>query len=390
MQYNKSINNLRVAHLEKTSLNTLFSHYCRSLIPQGSLADKLIIIILLSLSFSVLANKVSTDNKLTVTLEKIRMQNDVPAMVVAIISSGKITYIKGFGFLDEVKKVPTTKNTLFRIASISKLFTAQAIMQLVEDKKLGLNDNVSQYLSAFENTNITIKELLTHSSGLSDSIRPVNEDVKRSEKSYLHLVQKTADNNGEIKTFKYSDTGFNILGAVISVISGVSYEKYINDNILMPAGMKKSTYFNDTTEHVVQALPTYKGLLIDKSEQRPYDLSFNPSEGLISNVYELSHWLRLTLANDDAILKEQTYKNMLLPQIKTVWGGIYMGLGWQVYKSEGVDVSRHPGSIRGYKSLIITYPESENAMVLLTNSSNDSRWEIAKSITKILKQNAEW
>lgn len=345
---------------------------------------------LLTLSSNILANKVDTANELTVTLEKIRIHNDVPAMAVAIISSGETTYIKGFGFLDEIKENPTTKESLFRIASISKLFTAQAIMQLVEDKKLGLNDDISQYLSAFENTNITIKELLTHSSGLSDSVRPVNVNAQRSEQSYLKLVKKAAVNNVENKTFEYSDTGFNILGSVISAISGVSYEKYISDNILMQAGMKKSKYFNGTNEHVADAPPTYKGMLINKSEQRPYDLSFNPSEGLVSNVYDLSLWLKLTLANDISILEKQTYKDMLAPQIKTVWEEIHMGLGWQVYKSEEANVARHLGSIRGYKSLIITYPENEDAMILLTNSSNDSRWEIAKSITKILKQNTEW
>jgi CubicO group peptidase (beta-lactamase class C family) len=157
-------------------------------------------------------------------------------------------------------------------------------MQLVENKKLALDDNVSQYLSAFENTHITIKELLTHSSGLSDSVRPVNVDAQRSEQKYLNLVQKIAVNNKENKTFEYSDTGFNILGSIISAVSGESYEKYINDNILVPAGMKKSKYFNGINEHVAEAYPTSKGMLIDKSEQRPYDLSFNPSEGLVSNV----------------------------------------------------------------------------------------------------------
>ena len=81
---------------------------------------------------------------------------------------------------------------------------------------------------------------------------------------------------------------------------------------------------------------------------------------------------------------------MLAPQIKTTWGEIYMGLGWQVYKSKGTNVARHPGSIRGYKSLIIAYPKNGNAMILLTNSSKTPRWEIAKSVTKILKQNTEW
>lgn len=347
-------------------------------------------IMLLTFSSNALANKVNTHDELTVTLEKIRVQNDIPAMAVAIISSGEVIYIKGFGFIDERKVKPTTKHSLFRIASISKLFTAQAIMQLVEDNKLGLNDTVSQYLPTFENSNITIKQLLTHSSGLSDSVQPVNFKNQRSEQSYLKLVKKTAVNNLENRTFEYSDTGFNILGSVISTISGARYEKYINENILIHAGMKKSTYFNGMNENIAEAPPTYKGILIDKSDQRPYDLSFNPSEGLVTNVNDLSLWLKLTLANDNSLLEEQTYKNMLEPQIKTVWGDIYMGLGWQVYKSEGKNVARHPGSIRGYKSLIIAYPENEDAMILLTNSSNTPRWEIAKSITKIMKQNAEW
>ena len=81
---------------------------------------------------------------------------------------------------------------------------------------------------------------------------------------------------------------------------------------------------------------------------------------------------------------------MLEPQVKTAWGKIHMGLGWQVYNSSNEKITRHPGSIRGYKSLILAFPDSKNALILLTNSSNTPRWEIAQSITKILKQSAEW
>jgi len=352
--------------------------------------NKLITIMLLMLSSNVVANNENTHDELTVILEKIRMQNDIPAMAVAIISSGEVTYIKGFGFIDDDKMKSATKTSLFRVASISKLFTAQAIMQLIEGKKLELNDNVSQYISTFENTDITIKQLLTHSSGLSDAIKPVKLDAKRSQPAYLRSVQQTAVNNLGNKTFEYSDTGFNILGGVISAVSGIKYEKYVVENILMPAGMIKSNYFNGFNGHFAEAPPTKNGKLIKEKKQRPYDLSFNPSEGLVANVYDLSLWLKLTLANDHSILKKQTYKDMLKPQIKTVWGEIYMGLGWQVYKKDGVNIARHPGSIRGYKSLIITYPESEDAIILLTNSSNTPRWEIAKSITEILKKAAQW
>jgi CubicO group peptidase (beta-lactamase class C family) len=89
-------------------------------------------------------------------------------------------------------------------------------MQRIENKTLEAKDNVGQYLPIFKNTNITIKELLTHTSGLSDSVRPVN--AKRSEQSHLSLVQKKATNNKRNKIFAYSDTGFNLLGVVIRTI----------------------------------------------------------------------------------------------------------------------------------------------------------------------------
>ena len=345
---------------------------------------------LLTISSNVLANKEGTHDELTATLEQIRIKNNIPSMAVAIISSGEVTYIKGFGFLDAMQTKPTTDESLFRIASISKLFTAQAVMQLVEDEKLGLNEKVGQYLPIFRKSNITIKQLLTHSSGLSDIIKPVNFEEKRSVYSYLELVNKSISNNTNNKSFEYSDTNFNILGGVISAVSEMKYEKFIYDNILNPAYMNKSNYFDGMNAYFSEARPTYKGELIDKVDQRPYDLSFNPSEGLVSNVHDLSQWLKLTLANDSSILKEQTYREMLEPQVKTSWGEIYMALGWQVYKSENGNVARHPGSIRGYKSPVLTYPHSKNAMILLTNSSNTPRWEVAKSITEILEQSFEW
>nr|WP_275446945.1 serine hydrolase domain-containing protein [Pseudoalteromonas sp. Of7M-16] len=342
------------------------------------------------MSFNVFANKENTYNELTAALETIRIKNDIPSMSVAIITSGEVTYIKGFGFLDEEKKTATNSKSLYRIASVSKLFTAQAIMQLVENKKIDLNDKVGRYLPSFAQSNITIKQLLTHSSGLSDKVKPVNFEKHRTVSSYLDIVKKSSLINVENKNFEYSDTNYNILGALISTVSGESYEQYVHTKILMPAKMDKSGYFNGKNSYLFESKPTYKGKLIDKSKQRPYDPSFNPSEGLISSAHDLSLWLVLTLTEEQSILQKQTYKEMLRPQVKTSWGEIYMGLGWQVYKSSDVQIARHPGSIRGYKSLILTYPDSKNALILLTNSSNTPRWDIAKSITKHLKENAKW
>ncbi|WP_444944768.1 serine hydrolase domain-containing protein [Microbulbifer sp. ZKSA006] len=351
---------------------------------------KLILTILFLASSSALANKAIIHDELTLTLENIRIKNDIPSMSVAVITSGEVTYIKGFGFIDEEQKKATNSESLFRTASISKLFTAQAIMQLVEKNEIELNEKVGRYLPDFTDSNITVKQLLTHSSGLDDTIKPVNFEKQRTISSYLDTVKQSLPKNTETQGFEYSDTNYNVLGAIISAVSGESYEKYLHANILIPAKMNKSGYFNGANTYFSEAEPTYKGKLIDKLDQRPYDLSFNPSEGLISSVHDLSLWLTLTLSGNSSLLSKQTYKDMLEPQVKTSWGEIYMGLGWQVYKSSNDKIARHPGSIRGYKSLILTYPDSQNALILLTNSSNTPRWEIAQSITKILKQNAEW
>ncbi|MBQ4812429.1 beta-lactamase family protein [Pseudoalteromonas luteoviolacea] len=352
--------------------------------------NKLLLIVLLSMSSDVLANKVNTYDELTSALEDIRVENNIPAMSVAIITSGKVSYTRGFGFIDAKMKKATKPTSLFRVASISKLFTAQAIMQLVEKNKIALNDKVGRHLPNFIESDITVKQLLTHTSGLGDNVKPLGYEQQRTISSYLELVKKSSLTKVENKTFEYSDANYNVLGAVISAVSGVSFEKYVSNNILIPAKMSKSGYFNGENAFYSEAKPTYKGKVIDESYQRPYDLSFNPSEGLISNTNDLSQWLALTLSRDSSILNKQTYLDMLKPQVKTSWGEIYMGLGWQVYTNSNDTVARHPGSIRGYKSLVLTYPDSENALIILTNSSNTPRWEIANTITKVLKQNSQW
>ncbi|WP_448563303.1 serine hydrolase domain-containing protein [Thalassotalea ganghwensis] len=360
---------------------------------------KLTLFVFIILSFNVNANSQAVDKALTSALEGIRVEHNIPSMAVAIISAGEITYTKGFGFLDKAQARPTTKDAVFRVASISKLFTAQAVMQLVEDNKLALNDNIGQYLPAFKDSDVTILQLLTHSSGISDQIRPLNYIDGRSVGAYLlnvaeslntNSINTTPRNTKPNKQFEYSDTNFNILGAVISAISGQAFEAYIHEHILMPSRMSKSRYFEGKNTSLSDAQPTHKGRLINSAEQRPYDLSFNPSEGLVSSVVDLSQWLKLTLAKDATLLNEKSYSAMLAPQLKTSWGEIHMALGWQVYQSDLGNVIRHPGSIRGYKSLILAYPEGQNAMVLLSNASNTPRWEIAKLITQTMLEHEQW
>ena len=360
----------------------------------GSFLLKLIIQTLFIFSVHAISAETNSHKDLSHYLNEVREKSNVPAMAVAVITAGEVTYIEGFGYLDEKFTTPVTGKTLFRAASISKLFTAQAIMELVELKKLSLNDDVGLYVSQLEKSHITIKQLLTHSSGINDIVRPVSATQGRTLTRYFELVgdatSDTTSETSESHSFVYSDTNYNLLGEIIRSVSGQRYDAFIYDNILKPAKISKSHFYDGTNKNLAEAHPTHIGELIDKHLQRPYDLAFNPSEGLITNVYDLSRWLTLTLNNDPAILKTQSFKAMFKPRVKTTWGEIYMGLGWQVYENEYGKVARHPGSIRGYKSLLIAYPKSKNAIIILSNSSGTPRWEIEKSITDILIKNGDW
>lgn len=154
--------------------------------------------------------------------------------------------------------------------------------------------------------------------------------------------------------------------------------------------MLQSGFFDGKVGLKPEAPATYEGKLIPLKQQRPYDRSFYPSEGMISNVSDLSNWLLLTLSRDERLLNKNTYKEMIQPNVKTTWGDIYIGLGWQIYKENDRLVARHPGGIRGYKSLIISYPEEKNAIVLLTNANETPRFEIAERVIRKLYDLKIW
>jgi len=338
--------------------------------------------IVLAFSGPCIANEHSKIKKLEQALDTIRDTHNIPALSVAIIDKGEPIYSAGFGYLGSSSQ-PVTKHTLFRIASITKLLTAQAIMQLVEQNKMQLDDDVKKYISLFSNKDIKIVDLLTHTSGLADVIRPISFEDKRSFNTYLKesISQNDSAHN---KDFNYADLNFNLLGRIVEIVSGSSYSEYIKRNILNKAGLTNSDFNQAESNFKPDVTPNYNYGFTFTAPTRPYDISYLPSEGLISSVDELSKWLISTLNQDVKLLQKSAFKEMLTPIRKTNWGKIEMGLGWQIYTKNDKLVAQHAGSITGYKSLLITYPETKRAIIILANAKNVPRWQIAKVINAIL------
>lgn len=337
-------------------------------------------IVFVAISLNAAAAEDHFKSHLDATLGRVATEHQISAMAVAVVEDGKLRYSAGFGFTDEQTRSAVSDQTRLRVASISKLFTAQAIMQLVDKEKLSLDDNAGIYIPEFKGTGITIKHLLTHTSGLQDRVRPVPFAENRSVKQYLLKVLKENQNITPGVKFEYTDTGFNVLGHIVEVASGVNYRDYITNRILQPAGMKNSGFYSGQGGVEPDAQPYSDGRIIGLHVQRPHDPSFFPSEGLISSVADLSSWISLTLAMDESILSKASFRQMLKPQQHTPWEGVRIGLGWQISQSESGSYAYHLGAIRGYKSILLTDPGKGRAIIVLTNSSDAPRWKIVKRI----------
>lgn len=345
--------------------------------------NKKIILLLLLFSNSVVANETVVDEVLNKELNNLQREYALKALSVAVVKNGVLVYNDGVG--DTVDGSKANGNTTYRIASVTKLFTSQAIMQLVERQKLKLEDNVSVYLEQFRGTDVTVRQLLQHTSGIEDVVKPERgEKTVHAKNAYLQQIVRH-HNRDLTGHFSYSDTGYNVLGLIVENVTGRQFNEYVKQFILAPAKMEK-TDFGVSPE----TQPTYQKKVIPAKDQRPFDRFFYPSEGLVASAHDLALWLRATTVSNSSIIHNSTLGAMLTPTVSTTWDGIRMALGWQIYQSEGDVIARHPGSVRGYRSLVLFYPEKKNGLIILSNASGTPRFKIAKRLTERLRSSGVW
>ena len=210
------------------------------------------LIILFALTFSnVTAQESSSqiEEKIDPLIQDVMKSYDLPGLAIAIVKDNKIVYAKAFGVKNLKTKEPITTKSLFHMASVSKPFSATAIMQLVEQGKVKLDEPVVKYLPYFKINDdrykaITISQMLSHISGMPDVRdyewdKPVYDDGA-AERYVRSLTDKELiDAPGE--TLSYSNMAFEVLGDLIAKVSGMSFEDYVEKNILDPLDMKEST-----------------------------------------------------------------------------------------------------------------------------------------------------
>jgi CubicO group peptidase (beta-lactamase class C family) len=284
---------------------------------------------------------------------------------------------------------------IFHFASVSKPFVATAVMQLVEQAKMDLDEKLIFYLPYFELAderykNITIRQMLNHTSGIPD-VRDYEWDkpqydegaAERYVRSLKDKKMLFAPGDGA----RYSNMAFDIMGDVIAKVSGKSFEDYVTENILDPLKMVESSFL---IKEISEELRTYPHIWEFKpvvSKVYPYNRPHAPSSTLNSSVIEMMNWaqanLNKGLLDGIRILKPESYEILWTPTVDFE-NNAHVGLSWFIGDYHGMQTISHGGGDLGYRSNITLVPEKQLGFILASNYSLTPMGAIRGGVLAIL------
>jgi CubicO group peptidase (beta-lactamase class C family) len=319
------------------------------------------------------------EEKVDPLIQQVMKSYDLPGLAVAIVKDNKIVYAKGFGVKNLKTKEPITTKSLFHMASVSKPFSATAIMQFVEQGKVKLDDPVVKYLPYFKINDerykaITIRQMLSHISGMPD-VRDYQWDKPEYDEGAAERYVRSLNDRELIaapgERFSYSNMAFEVLGDLIAKVSGMSFEDYVKTNILNPLDMKESTFLKKKVSPELATTPHVMQLSTDVSDIYPYHRAHAPSSTLHSNVLEMCNWAvanmnKGTFKGKD-ILKSESYDVLWEPAKLNNGKTAQVGLSWFLRKYREIETVFHSGGDVGYRTFFIMMPEKKTAGVVLSN-----------------------
>jgi CubicO group peptidase (beta-lactamase class C family) len=322
-------------------------------------------------------------------------QWQIPGLAIAVVKDGKVLVMKGYGVKEIGKPEKVDENTLFIIASNSKLFTGTSIANLDYQKKLSLNDKVTQYIPWFRlyDSNATVmanvRDMLCHRLGTKtfqgdftfwDSDLPKDSIVWKMR--YLQPPGAFRQDYG------YCNSAFLVAGQVLEKVTGQSWEDYVRENILAPLGMT-NTYMNTAGLSTRNNAATPHNNLFSSITKIPFDNVDNlgPATSMVSNVKDLSNWLLFQLDSGKyngtqvmpwPVLQKTRDVNIMTSSRKSsVFPSHFRGygLGVNVADYNGRQVFWHTGGAFGFVTNVCFVPEEKLGITILTNNDNQSFFE---------------
>lgn len=303
-----------------------------------------------------------------------------PSLAISIVNEGQLIFAKGYGVSDIENNVPATGDTVYRIASLSKSLTATAAMRLVEERRLDLDAPVQKYCPAFPTKQwpITVRDVLTHQSGIRHY---KNDDESINTRHYTSISEALTQDFAKDPLlfepgtkFSYTSYGYVVLGCVMEGASGMSYSRYMQQNIFAPAGMT-STRLDDVFAIVPHRA---RGYSIDKDGKVQnailLDISNKPpGSGINSSARDLGAFMVALYGGE--LVTPTTWKQMITPAKTRDGKPTIYGYGWflggPLSSYHGLREVGHGGDVQGFESVLYAIPEKRFAVVVLSNGENE-------------------
>lgn len=344
-----------------------------------------------------MANAADTDHHLPQIDELFRDFNhtNVPGASVMVIHHGRILVAKSYGLANLEKKTPAKVDTNYRLASVSKQFTAMCIMILADDGKLTFDDPITNFFPEFPpcGANITIRNLLNHTSGLLayEDLIPEGTTIPVLDINALRLVaqqDKTYFPPGS--QFRYSNTGFALLALIVEKVSGMTYSAFLQKRIFGPLSMDHTLAYEAGISTVTNRAYGYteKDGQFTRTDQS-LTSSVLGDGGIYSSISDLFRWDEALYTT--RLVKKKTLEEAFTPGKNTLHGkNLQYGFGWFISDYRGMRTIWHSGETVGFTTRIERFPDQRFTVIVLANRNDAPIGEIPHKIADLFLANSEF
>ncbi|MEO6540948.1 MAG: serine hydrolase domain-containing protein [Ferruginibacter sp.] len=340
------------------------------------------------LTINLLCPAQPASNKLKVKVDSLvnsEMQKQkIPGLSIVVVKDGKVDYIKGYGFANLEHKVAVKPESIFQAGSVGKQFTAFAIMLLVEDGKMSLEDRLTKF---FPNAPIawdavTVKNLLTHTGGFGDYPANFNFRADYTEDSLLQVITRMPLSFKVGEKSQYSNIGYVTLGLIIGKVTGKFYGEFLKQRIFKPLGMSTARIISE-----YDIIPNRAaGYRMDSGEIKNQQwvsptINTTADGSLYLTALDMAKWEGAL--NAGKLLKPESYKVMWSP-VKLNNGSVYpYAFGWRVDSVNGKRILDHNGTWQGFESVIRRYPDGKLGIIVFTNLLRSNPNKIATRVMEL-------
>lgn len=309
----------------------------------------------------------------------IKNQN-IPGLSVVVVKDGKIEYVKGYGFANLEHRVPVKPETIFQAGSIGKQFTAFAIMLLVEDGKLSLDDRLTKFFPDAPSSwdSVTIRNLLTHTAGFEQNY-DLDLRADYTEDSLYQIFKKVPLKFAAGEKSEYSNMGYATLGFIISKTAGKFYGDFLKERIFDPLGMSTAMVISeaDIVPNRAAGYDLVDGEIKNQEWVSP-SINTTADGSLYMTTLDMAKWE--AGLNAQKLLKKESYEMMWSP-VKLNDGSTHpYGFGWRIDAVQDHKILAHDGNWQGFSATIKRYPEQKIAVIVFANLRRTNTHKITTRI----------